>query len=112
MTTDELIRSVDEKLALLLLDKEDMKKAIFGDSGKDGLVGDMHEIKKVLTGDPVYKTEGLIEKVNRLDDFHKKMQHTGKMMMFMIAMGGAIGGFITWSIHKIDKIKAVFSFAG
>lgn len=112
MTTDELIRSVDNKLALLLIDKEDLKKAIFGDGFKSGLVDDMHEIKKILAGDPVYKMEGLIEKVNRLDEFHKKMQHTGKLMMAMIAIGSAIGGFITWSVHKADKIKSVFSFLG
>lgn len=45
MDTNELIKSVDRKLELLLKDKDELKKIILGEHGKGGLVDDLHEIK-------------------------------------------------------------------
>lgn len=106
--TEELIRSVDQKLALLLMEKDDLKRAVLGDSKTPGLADDVSDIKKLLAGDPMFQTEGLVAKVNRMDEFHKKFKYMGTILTTMVFVGGAIGSFLTWAVHKFDKIKEIF----
>jgi hypothetical protein len=108
MSTDELIKSVDTKINLLLLDKDELKKVMFGDSGHGGLAGDVHTIKLELIGDPEYKKEGLIAKVQRHDEFYKKMQNLTMFSMTMISIGVGVGTFVTWVVHNAHKIKQWF----
>lgn len=108
MTTEDLIKSVDLKLSLLLKDKEELRKIILGNEGKGGLVEDLHEIRMVLQGDPKYKREGLVEIVQRHDELFKKMQNMSSFAIAMISLGAGAASFGAFIIHRWDKIKEIF----
>lgn len=109
MTTEDLIKSVDRKLDLLAMDRETLKKVMFGENGTGGLVDDVHDIKKVLKGEPEYDREGLVAIVKRHDEFYKKLQNLNSFTVAMIGLGAGVGGFLTWIVtNGSDILKKIF----
>lgn len=109
MGTDELIQSVDRKLELLLMGKDELKKAIFGENGEGGLSHDVHEIRSVLVGDPEFKKQGLIEIVQKHDELFNKMKNMTSFGIGMTSIGIAAGTVVTWVFHNAHLIKKFFS---
>lgn len=106
MTSEELIRSVDEKLSILVKERESIKEILFGE---DGIVDNVKLIKAELVGNPEFKKEGLIAMVQKHNDFYKKMQNMTALSLAILSIGSATGVAVSWIIHKWDKIKIFFS---
>jgi hypothetical protein len=107
MTSDELIRSVDLKLTLLLKDNDEVKRIVFGEDGEGGLAEDVRDIKRVLMGDPKFsKQEGLYDIVTRHEKAYHKFETMGTLMIGLFSVGIAAGTAITWLLHRADKIKS------
>lgn len=106
-TAEELIAKVNSNIELLIKDQRELRKIMFGEGKGDGMIGDVHTIKNVLVGDK-YQGEGLIAKVERLEEFQKKIQNMSTFTLSMIGIGAGVGTFITWVAHRWDKIGEVF----
>ncbi len=106
MTSDEIVASINEKLSILLKEREEIKDILFGD---DGMVDNVKLIKAELVGNPEFKKEGLIVMVNRHNDLYKKMQNLTTFSLAMLSIGSAAGIAISWLVAKWDKIKLLLS---
>ncbi len=105
MSSDELIKSVDEKLSLLIKEREELRDIMFGEGG---MIEDVKLIKMELIGNSDFKKEGLISMVYKHHEFYKKMQNMGSFALLIIALGGVAGTVGTFFAHKWDKIKLFF----
>ncbi len=96
--TERLIHSINEKMDLL-------NKIMFGEDGMQGIHDDVKLIKRKLIGDNDFKEEGIIAKVERLDDFYRKMQNIGWFATVILGLGITAGSIATWFVHRWDTIK-------
>ncbi len=106
MTTEELIKSVDEKLSILVSEREDIRGILFGE---DGIVDNVKLIKAELIGNPEFKKEGLIAMVQKHNELYNKMQNMTALSLVILSVGSAAGIAVSWIIHRWEKIKIIFS---
>jgi hypothetical protein len=103
--TEELLISLNKKLDYI----DELKEVMNGDKGNNGLIADVHTIKKELIGDPDFKKEGLIAIVQRHDEFFKKMQNMSTMSIWLMSAGAAVASAFYWIIDNFHHIKKIFS---
>ncbi len=106
MSSDEVMASINEKLSILLREREEMKDILFGD---DGMIDSVKLIKAELVGNPEFKKEGLIVMVSRHNDLYKKIQNLTTFSLAMLSIGSAAGVAISWIASHWNKIKSFFS---